>query len=390
MYVRQSDNQYTQELTHCDGSTASVIATTQCTIPLATLTASPFSLALGDQINAKVIAYNAYGDSVESAVGGGAVIQLVPDAPINFVNVPSITRDTVIGLSWQDGLSNGGTSIIDYEIFFDQGIGVYASLESALTEREYTAVDLYSSVTYTFKVRARNSVGFGPFSSELSILAAQIPDITLAPTTRVLDRWSIVIEWTAPYNGGSPITSYTILIRTTDVEVYDVDSVDCDGTDATIISSTTCTVQVSTLREAPFSIPWGASIYAKIVTTNIYGDSAASEEGNGAIILTFPDEPINLANNLEVTWGSTIGLTWDEGDQNGGTPVVDYTVMSLASGSDTYIERQVGVESTSITLEGFNLGTTYTFKVRARSAFDFSVGYSNEVSILAAMNPNQP
>ena len=142
MYVRQSDNQYTQELTHCDGSTASVIATTQCTIPLATLTASPFSLALGDQINAKVIAYNAYGDSVESAVGGGAVIQLVPDAPINFVNVPSITRDTVIGLSWQDGLSNGGTSIIDYEIFFDQGIGVYASRESALTEREYTAVYL--------------------------------------------------------------------------------------------------------------------------------------------------------------------------------------------------------------------------------------------------------
>lgn len=53
--------------------------------------------------------------------------------------------------------------------------------------------------------------------------------------------------------------------------------------------------------------------------------------GNGAIILTYPDEPINLQNNLEVTWGTTIGLTWDEGVENGGTPVLDYTVFSLAS-----------------------------------------------------------
>jgi hypothetical protein len=30
---------------------------------------------------------------------------------------------------------------------------------------------------------------------------------------------------------------------------------------------------------------------------------------------------------------------------------------------------------------------TYTFRVKSRSAFDFSVAYSNEVSILAASNP---
>jgi len=106
--------------------------------------------------------------------------------------------------------------------------------------------------------------------------------------------------------------------------------------------------------------------------------------------LTFPDEPINLTNNLMITWGTTIGLTWDEGDKNGGTPIIDYTVMSLSSDSSTYIERQVGVVGTSITLEGFNLGITYTFKVKSRNAFDYSINYSNEVSILAATNPSQP
>jgi len=64
--------------------------------------------------------------------------------------------------------------------------------------------------------------------------------------------------------------------------------------------------------------------------------------------------------------------------------------MSLSSDSITYIERQVGVIGTSVTLKGFNLGITYTFKVKARNAFDFSVRYSNEVSVLAAKNPSQP
>jgi hypothetical protein len=120
------------------------------------------------------------------------------------------------------------------------------------------------------------------------------------------------------------------------------------------------------------------------------GSSTSSEAGNGAVILTFPDEPINLSNNLLITWGTTIGLTWDEGDNNGGTPVIDYTVMSFSSDSSTYIERQVGIVGTSVTLTGFNLGITYTFKVKSRNAFDFSVGYSNEISVLAATNPSQP
>jgi hypothetical protein len=41
-------------------------------------------------------------------------------------------------------------------------------------------------------------------------------------------------------------------------------------------------------------------------------------------------------------------------------------------------------------LDDFNLGTTYTFKIKSRSAFDFSVNYSNEVAILAAMEPERP
>jgi hypothetical protein len=40
------------QLTDCDGSSAIIRTNTKCTIPLSTLTASPFNLTLGASINA--------------------------------------------------------------------------------------------------------------------------------------------------------------------------------------------------------------------------------------------------------------------------------------------------------------------------------------------------
>jgi hypothetical protein len=47
-----------------------------------------------------VIATNAYGDSIVSDSGNGAVIVLVPDAPNSLANDPLITSKTQIGLNW--------------------------------------------------------------------------------------------------------------------------------------------------------------------------------------------------------------------------------------------------------------------------------------------------
>jgi len=75
-------------------------------------------------------------------------------------------------LVWSDGISNGGNSVIDYQVWFDQGKSEYVVLASGLSSRSYTAIGLYSASTYSFKVKARNSVGYSAFSNELSILAA--------------------------------------------------------------------------------------------------------------------------------------------------------------------------------------------------------------------------
>ena len=128
------------------------------------------------------------------------------------------------------------------------------------------------------------------------MLSASVPSTPLAPIT----SWSpdtVTISWTAPSENGAAITSYTILIRTSDSGVYSTDQTNCNGADSSIIAARACQIPVNDLRSAPFSLSWGSAIYAKIVATNSVGNSNQSPIGNGAIITTNPDAPISLAEN---------------------------------------------------------------------------------------------
>jgi hypothetical protein len=44
---------------------------------------------------------------------------ILPDAPINLADNTAVTNAAVIGLTWTEGLTDGGTPIIDYTISYD-------------------------------------------------------------------------------------------------------------------------------------------------------------------------------------------------------------------------------------------------------------------------------
>ncbi len=67
---------YTSDLIDCDMSSSTA---TVCTIPVTALRASPFSLAWGTSVYAKIVAKNVYGSSLESSAGNGALITTTPD-----------------------------------------------------------------------------------------------------------------------------------------------------------------------------------------------------------------------------------------------------------------------------------------------------------------------
>lgn len=120
----------------------------------------------------------------------------------------------------------------------------------------------------------------------------------------------VVVSWTAPWNGGSQITKYLIEFKYIDGTLFGSELTSCDGSMATAVMARTCTIPSYKFTEAPFNLPWGSSIYAKITAINVRGNSETSVEGGGAIILTNPDAPLNLSNNPLVTVGNQIGLTW--------------------------------------------------------------------------------
>jgi hypothetical protein len=76
----------------------------------------------------------------------------------------------------------------------------------------------------------------------------------------------------------------------------------------------------------PFDLPFGSSIYAKVKAVNLVGSSDYSAVGNGGILLTTPGAPLSFANNVAVSDKTQIGLTWYQGINNGGIPVIDYRI----------------------------------------------------------------
>jgi len=52
---------------------------------------------------------------------------------------------------------------------------------------------------------------------------------------------------------------------------------------------------------SPYNLPWGSSIWATVLATNVIDSSGTSPAGNGAIILVTPDAPRNLRNIAAIT-----------------------------------------------------------------------------------------
>lgn len=168
------------------------------------------------------------------------------------------------------------------------------------------------------------------------------------------------IDWEAPYDNGSPIIGYIISIRQSDNVTYSIEATSCDGSSPSIVDATICSVPISTLRAGAFQLPWGSSIWAKVIAINLYGESVESVEGNGAIILTIPDSPVSLTEDYPQRVATTLAITWVEGAHDGGSPVIDYRVTYVTGGVITVVEN---IEALTYTATGLQNAVNYVFYV---------------------------
>jgi hypothetical protein len=188
-------------------------------------------------------------------------------------------------------------------------------------------------------------------------LAAQIPDQPQPPLTAINGE-NVDVTWDLPDFRGSPITAYQIKFRESDLVTYTEYLPTCDGSLEEIYTTRTCSIPIAVLRASPYNFAWGSSIYARLSASNIYGTSIMSEEDNGAIILTVPDIPINLANVVELTLANQIGVSWEEAVNNGGTPVIDFTLWT-DQGQDVFMPHDSGLTVTQTVVTNLDVGTYY-------------------------------
>lgn len=164
-----------------------------------------------------------------------------------------------ITIEWDEGDNNGGNDVIDYRIWYDGAIGTWSILNEYTVDTTFTAANLTPGLLYTFKVEARNDFGWGEPSNIVSILCAAEPDTPTQPSTEVIFD-DVLLDWEAPFDGGTEITHYTVYIRKSDL-IYIVDATLCDGGNINAITDTQCTVKLSDLKTVPFYLTLGYSIY---------------------------------------------------------------------------------------------------------------------------------
>ena len=147
----------------------------------------------------------------------GALKPKVPDAPASLTRDDSLTDTTEVAFSWVAPSDDGGEAVIDYTV---QMMTTDNSFKDASTGLDQTSFKLDTGIsageTYSFRVKARNSVGFSDYSKVLEIIAATTPDAS--PSDVANDRTQtaanqLTFSWEAPSDsgdGGSPIIDYTV------------------------------------------------------------------------------------------------------------------------------------------------------------------------------------
>jgi hypothetical protein len=157
----------------------------------------------------------------------------------------------------------------------------------------------------------------------LQVLTAIKPSASSAPTTTIVDN-TVVISWTPPslnslVDYGAVITSYKILIEHSG-SGFDLELSYCNGNDPIIVANTKCTIPLDVVMAYPFDLVLTDHVVAKIITTNIQGDSPESPTGNGAVVYISvpPDPPKNLLRVDALTDSTKVTFTWADGDFNGG------------------------------------------------------------------------
>ena len=297
---------------------------------------------------------------------------VVPAAP---TNVTATAGDGKATVSWT-APSDGNSPITSYTITPSTG-------GTALTPTVVngnppaataTVTGLTDGTSYTFSVTATNAVGTGPASSPSSAVTPTAPTAPAAPTgvTATAGNAAATVSWTAPGNGGSPITSYTVTpyLSGTAQPATTVNGSPPAATTtvAGLANGSTYTFKV-TATNAVGTGPASAasnSVTPSAVTTPMFVQQVSTHGAGAASISVTPSAQLGSGNRLVVevgVWNSAKATTSGVTDSAGDT----FTEVSHFTGPD---QTEQSIWTAPITS---GAGTTPTITAKFTSAADGAI-----------------
>jgi Ca2+-binding RTX toxin-like protein len=137
----------------------------------------------------------------------------VPTAPT--IETPQVTGDGVM-VRWQAPADNGGSDVTGYRITVYSGDAVLETLGAGAGVRQRQVTGLPPG-DYRFSVAATNAIGTGTESGHsVTVTVGSSNTIPGTPTldAAVAGDTSAILMWTAPeHDGGTPITSYQVVVK---------------------------------------------------------------------------------------------------------------------------------------------------------------------------------
>ena len=292
----------------------------------------------------------------------------LPGAPTAVTATAGNASATV---SWT-APSNGNSTITSYTV--TPYIGSTAQPTTTVTGNPAPTTagvtGLTNGTAYTFKVTATNAVGTGVASSPSNAVTPSNATLPGAPTavTATAGNASATVSWTAPSNGNSTITSYTVT----------------PYIGSTAQPTTTVTGNPAPTTAGVSGLTNGTAYTFTVTATNGIGSGPASASSN--VVTPVAPTPPAAPTGVTATAGNgSVSLTWTAPANNGST-ITSYTVTP-SSGTPVTVTGSPAPANATVT--GLANGTTYTFTVTATNSAGTGAasGRSNPATPLASAPP---
>ena len=382
------------------------------------VTAFPAGTVVGANLRFKLIVFNQGGFSTTSSNSTRVELAGVPDAPTSApARDHAITSGSVIRVTYSAPPSDGGSPLTSYEVQMDDGLGggfstvaggtgqVYlktyfialgsgscnytspctlSQVSTGLDGQPYsetvTTMGLTKGLTYRFRYRAGNSIGWGEWSPASHVQAAKAPEPPQAPTviTTGSDYIDLQVNPSLEHNG-DPITRYGLYI--------DAGTLDSAYSAVTSYSDSGNVFRVTL---ANGSMTSGEKYRFVTTATNTQGESAYSAEVRAAVGLV-PSQPAKLARSFTLSTRTQLTITWTITPDTE-IPITGYVLeWDNAEGDGNYYELWNGrgrpeVLSYTVTV---NTGSKYSFRHKAVNYNGDSV-YSDVLETYACVSPTAP